>query len=76
MAKPMKPLVHFLIRGTRNQSVGLLTIGLVMFACSNLAEQAVSGRTLREIVQLLIILGGITITGLVFRSGSADTHRH
>ena len=71
----MKPLIQLLRNSTRNQSIGLLTIGLAMFACSNLAEQAVTDRTLREVVQLLIILGGITVTAILFRRGSTGTHR-
>ena len=71
----MKPLIHFFSRGTRNQSIGLLAIGLGMFACSNLAERAVSSGNLREASQLLIILAGITLTAILFRPRNSGTHR-
>ncbi len=72
----MKTLIHLVTNSTRNQAIGLLTIGLAMFACSNLAEELVTGRTLREVVQFLIILVGITATAILFRRGNANTHRH
>lgn len=45
-----------------------------MLACSNLAEQAVTDWTAREVVQFLVILAGITATAILFRRGNADTH--
>jgi predicted MFS family arabinose efflux permease len=72
----MKNLIHLLTNSTRNQAIGLLTIGLAMFACSDLAEQVVTRRTPREAVQLLIILAGLAATALLFRRGNTGTHRH
>ncbi len=71
----MKTLFAFITRSTRNQSLGLLTIGLAMFACSNLAEQAVTDWTTREVVQLLVIAAGISATAMLFRRANQGAHR-
>jgi hypothetical protein len=52
----MKSLITFIRKGNCNQSVGLITIGLAMFAGSNLAENVISDWTTREVVQLVVIL--------------------
>ncbi len=72
---PLKTLFAFIIRSTRNQSLGLLTIGLAVFACSNLAEQTVTDWTTREVVQLLVIAAGISATAMLFRRADSGTHR-
>jgi Kef-type K+ transport system membrane component KefB len=68
----MKTLLSFVRRGNRNQSVGLITIGLAMLAGSNLAEQRLTGWVTREAVELAVILAGIAATALLFHRGDTD----
>src|ERR1700744_5191040 len=68
----MKALSSFVRRGNRNQSVGLITIGLAMLAGSNLAEQWLTGGAAREVVQLSVILVGSAATTIFFRCTDAD----
>ena len=63
-------------RGNRNQSLGLITIGIAMLVGSNLAEQAIGDWAVREIVQLFVIVIGIAATAVLFRRKTADTHRN
>jgi hypothetical protein len=71
----MKALITFLRRGNRNQSIGLITIGLAMLAGSNFAEQSIKDWGARELVQLIVILAGTTATAFLFRRTGTDTHR-
>jgi hypothetical protein len=71
----MKAPITFIRRGNRNQSVGLITIGLAMFAGSNLAENVIADWTTREVVQLFVILAGITATAVLFRQKGTDNDR-
>ncbi|MCU1262123.1 MAG: hypothetical protein JWO80_5008 [Bryobacterales bacterium] len=71
----MKLLTTFIRRGNRNRSVVLITIGLAMFAGSNLAENVMPDWTTREVVELFVILTGITTTAVLFRQKGADNDR-
>ena len=71
----MKSLITFIRRGSRNQSVGLIIIGLAMFAGSNLAENVILEWTTREVVRLVVILAGITATAVLFRRKGTHNHR-
>src|SRR5882757_4398520 len=73
---PMKTLSSFVRRGNRNQSVGLITIGLAMLTGSNLAEQRLTGWATREVVQLAVILAGIAATAFLFRRRTPMGHRN
>jgi Kef-type K+ transport system membrane component KefB len=68
----MKSLFSFTRRGNRNQSVGLITIGLAMLAGSNLAEQRLTGWATREAVELAVILAGIAAMALLFHRRDTD----
>lgn len=69
----MRYLLRFIQKGNRRQSLGLITIGLVMLICSNLAESVPDWGT-REIVQLAVIFGGVVASATLLRSKGADTH--
>src|SRR4051812_21870997 len=68
----MKTFSLFVRRGNRNQSVGLITIGLAMLAGSNLAEQWLTGWATREAVHVAVILAGIAGTALLFHRMDAE----
>ncbi len=63
----MRSLREMIGRGTRNQSVGLLTIGGSMLICSTLAEAGIKGAVAREIVQALVIAAGLGAITILFR---------
>ena len=64
----MKSLLNLITKGTRNQSVGLLTIGGSMLICSLVAEARITGTISRELVQALVIIGGLAAIVALFRA--------
>ncbi len=71
----MKPLWELVTKGTRNQSVGLLTIGASMMICSFLAEARVSGPIAREAAQIAVIGAGLAATAALFRARDGGHRR-
>ncbi len=63
----MRTLLGLLGKGTRNQSVGLLTIGGSMLILSALAEAGVTGPIERELAQCAVIVAGLAATAVLFR---------
>jgi hypothetical protein len=63
----MKTLLQLISKGTRNQSLGLLTIGGSMLICSALAEAGITDSVGRELAQALVIAAGLAATAVLFR---------
>lgn len=70
----MRAPLGFIRKRNRRQSLGLITIGLTMLVCSQLAE-AIDHRGTREIVQLVIILSGVAASAKLFRTRGSDTQK-
>jgi hypothetical protein len=62
-------------RGSRQQAVALITIGLAMLAVSNSADRAVEDEVVREGIQFLVIAGGIGAAAVIFRRRNSSEHR-
>jgi hypothetical protein len=62
----MRTILNLITKATRNQSVGLLTIGGSMLICSLLAEARIAGTVAREVAQVLIIFAGLAATVVLF----------
>ncbi len=67
----MKTLFEWISKGTRSQSVGLLTIGGSMLICSALAEAGIADSIARELAQVLVIVAGLAATVALFRRREA-----
>ena len=63
----MESLFSLFRRGNRYRSLVLITIGLAMLAGSNLAVQGITDRVTNELVQVALILAGLTVGSLLFR---------
>ncbi len=70
----MKFLLAFIRRANRHQAVGLITIGLTMLVCSNLAE-GIGDWTTRELVELTVILAGVVAAAVLFHPPDRGAHR-
>lgn len=62
----MRTLLSLITKATRNQSVGLLTIGASMLICSLLAEARIADRAAREVAHVLVIVAGLAATAVLF----------
>lgn len=71
----MKSLYEILTKAKRGQAIGLLAIGICMFACSDLIESR--ARTLADVefAHAVVIVVGALGAVLVFRKGGTDKHR-
>ena len=69
----MHRLLTFIRKGNRRRSLGLITIGLVMLICSQMAESLPYGLA-RETVQIAVILGGIVATASLFGAKGAGPY--
>jgi hypothetical protein len=65
----MKTLLELITKATRNQSVGLLTIGGSMLICSLVVEARIVGTMVRELTQALVIAAGLAAMVGLFREG-------
>ena len=63
----MRTLLDLIGKGTRNQSVGLLTIGGSMLILSAVAEAGITGPIERELAQCVVIAVGLGATAVLFR---------
>jgi hypothetical protein len=71
----MKALVHWISKATPQRALSLIGVGLSMLICSSVADERISGTLAREVVQLLIIAGGLIATAILFRRGTDADHR-
>jgi hypothetical protein len=70
----LKSLFEIVTRARRGQAIGLLTIGILMFACSDLIESNVPAGLDLEFAHAIVIVLGILATVHVLRR--PETGRH
>ena len=70
----LKSLVEIVTRARRGQAIGLLAIGISMFACSDLIESRAPAGIDLEFAHAIVIVLGITAAILVFRRSETGGH--
>lgn len=70
----MRFLFAFIRKANRTQAIGLITIGLTMLICSNLAEE-IADWTTHELVELTVILSGVVAAAVLFHPPDRGRHR-
>ena len=68
----LKSLSEIVTRARRGQAIGLLAIGMSMFACSDLIESNVPAGLDLEFAHAIVIVFGLLATVLVFRRSEAS----
>jgi hypothetical protein len=71
----MKAILERIAKGTRNQSLGLLTIGASMLICTVFTEAKEAGIVARELAQVSIIAAGLFAITILFRGKRGGQQR-